>query len=718
MIPRAGPRQVQELFDAVVDMSPEQRLQYLDEHGPDPAVRRRVEDLLAADAAVRAHSPDESPPSAIGSYRVVRELGRGTYGVVYLAHDDTCDRPVAIKVAHHEVIRAAGGIQLCLNEARALARLDHPHIVRIYEAKPDGDGSYFIVSQYIEGQDLAHRLAQGRPSLTEAVRLVATLADALQHLHEKGIYHRDIKPANILLDSSGRPHLADFGLSLNEEEIGQGPHCLGTPAYMSPEQASEEGHHVDGRTDIFSLGVIFFETLTGKPPFRAESRERLRDLIVKVDAPAARQKDRTIPAELDRICAKALARRKQDRYASAGALAEDLIAWLATHTAAGASQAVTARLIGALIRMGRRGRRRPLVPGMTMAIVLAVLWFRLSQSGREAGSSGPPPPPENQMVIGIWHWVGYAPLKVAEKLRLCEPELILKTKNYGGGVKEAQNDLGREINATACIVDAHVHTSKHITDAKVVLKLDVSLGADGIVATKEIQSLKDLRDRPVSYVQHEPPHFLLLALCKKHGLSLEDFTGLKGVGSAKEAAQLFINNQVDAAVTWEPYLSWAADFDGRGKFLESSKDVAGEIVDILCIHKPYLEAHPNEVRALIRGWFQAVEKLERGDREAIAIAEEWVAEGQGSARYQDMVKGMRYSNVADNVKFFGGQDKGPTEFRRLMTRAQDRWNMELRGGARLNEDPKKSDGSSLLLGMSGRLLQRYGNAPNDTKPGE
>ena len=269
MTPRSDPRKVRELFDAVVDLAPDERRQYVYEHCPDPQVRQRVERLLDADAKANGGSRPSSaspalvpeatgpPPASIGVYRVIRELGRGAYGVVYHAHDDTLDRPVAIKVPRPEIIRAAGGIDLYLKEAKALARLDHPHIVRVYEAKGTGESSCYIVSQYIEGRDLAARLAESRLTPPEAARLVATLADALQHAHEKGIFHRDVKPANILLDISIKPYLADFGLALKEEEIGRGPHLLGTPAYMSPEQARGEGHRVDGRTDICSLGVIF-----------------------------------------------------------------------------------------------------------------------------------------------------------------------------------------------------------------------------------------------------------------------------------------------------------------------------------------------------------------------------------------------------------------------------------------------------------------------------
>ncbi|MGE3807506.1 MAG: serine/threonine-protein kinase, partial [Gemmataceae bacterium] len=233
-----------------------------------------AEDVEPAYAALT----EPTLPERLGRYRILCKLGSGGFGVVYKGYDDDLRREVAIKVPHRDRL-SAGDAQAYLNEGRNLASLNHPNVVPVYDVGRTEDGLCYLVSAFIDGTDLVAWLKENRPSPREAVEMIRTVAQALHHAHRCGLVHRDIKPANILRARDGRIVVADFGLALREEDFGKGGGYAGTPVYMSPEQARCEGHRVDGRSDIYSLGVVFYELLTGRRPFNAPAIAELLEQI-------------------------------------------------------------------------------------------------------------------------------------------------------------------------------------------------------------------------------------------------------------------------------------------------------------------------------------------------------------------------------------------------------------------------------------------------------
>ena len=296
---------------------------YLESNNSEDVLSTRlVENITHQDSLQVAPNPTTGN-LLLNRFLVLKVLGEGSFGKVFLAKDEQLGRLVAVKVFKRPV-QDKKQFEVFLSEARMLAKLDHPNIVPVYDVINSESEGVFIISKYLDGGSLSEIIAQGAHSYQNISKWIATIAEALHHAHVRGLVHRDIKPDNILLDSKGNLYIADFGLALSEELFGKVTGLLGTPAYMSPEQASGLAHMVDGRTDFFSLGVILYEMLTGRRPFEAKTISLTLQQIIRIEAKPPRQMKDTIPKELERICLKALNKNLNNRYLTGLDFSEDL----------------------------------------------------------------------------------------------------------------------------------------------------------------------------------------------------------------------------------------------------------------------------------------------------------------------------------------------------------------------------------------------------------
>ena len=376
----------------------------------DDSLRRRIDHLLAAfDEASEVLDPDgpsaaattcadpeatsdhipgaAGPPPAVtidggdgdpwdpgktvryfGDYEIRKELGRGGMGVVYEARQVSLNRPVALKMVKAGLLAGDDELRRFRNEAEAVALLDHPGVVPVYEVGHH-DGQHYFSMKLVTGGSLVPRMGRYKQDARAAARLMAEAAEAVAHAHARGILHRDLKPANILVDEDDHPQVTDFGLAKRLErdvELTQSGAILGTPAYMSPEQAGGQRGAVTIASDVYGLGTVLYALLTGRAPFVGDSVVETIDAVRNRPPEPPSRSNASVPPDLETICLKCLEKEPRRRYATAQALADDLRAWLD-------SRPISARRVGAAERAWLWCKRKPAIAALAAAVILAVV---------------------------------------------------------------------------------------------------------------------------------------------------------------------------------------------------------------------------------------------------------------------------------------------------------------------------------------------------------
>src|SRR6516164_465287 len=317
---------------------------------------RRIGESARSPSPPLSDSPFQSVPmlGELGDYELLEEIGRGAQGVVFHARQKSLNRSVALKVISLGQWASKAHLKRFRREAEAAASLDHSSIVPIYEVG-ERDGQCYFSMKFVEGGQLDEVVRLTPKPIRQAAELIAKVARTVHYAHEHGILHRDIKPGNILLDAKGEPHLTDFGLARlieSESSVTQTLDVLGTPSYMAPEQAVGNNAAVSSATDVYGLGAVLYQLLTGHPPFAGGTTYETIKLLEDTEPRPLRLLNPKIDRDLSTICLKCLEKDPKRRYSSALALAEDLERWLARLP-------VVARPVSPLIRAWRWARRNP-----------------------------------------------------------------------------------------------------------------------------------------------------------------------------------------------------------------------------------------------------------------------------------------------------------------------------------------------------------------------
>src|SRR6266704_1230570 len=359
-----------------------------------------VENVESSDANAAAHVKKVPRPAKtlanFGDYELLEEIGRGGQGVVYRARQKSLNRTVALKVIGLGHWATEAHLKRFRREAESAASLEHPCIVPIHEVG-ERDGSCYFSMKFIEGGQLDEVVRREPMPVRRAVELIAKVARTVHYAHEHHILHRDIKPGNILLDRQGEPHLTDFGLARlveTESTITRTMEVLGTPSYMAPEQAVGNDAAITSATDVYGLGAVLYQLLTGHPPFAGGTTFETVRLVLDTEPRQPRLLNPKIDRDLNTICLKCLEKDPKRRYASALALAEDLERWLKY-------EPILARHAGIFTRGKKWVRRNPSIAVMAaLLLALAVpLGVMIWKNGSERSTLSNPAPPEKSIAV-------------------------------------------------------------------------------------------------------------------------------------------------------------------------------------------------------------------------------------------------------------------------------------------------------------------------------
>ncbi len=390
-----------------------------------------------------------------GDYEIQKEVGRGGMGVVYKARQVSLNRPVALKMIKAGVLADDAELRRFQNEAEAVALLDHPGIVSVYEVG-EHNGQRYLSMKLIDGGNLGDQIASFRDNPRAAVTVMIEAAEAVQHAHMRGILHRDLKPANILIDAVGHLHITDFGLAKLMEsnvDLTASGAIMGTPAYMSPEQAAGHRGRMSLATDVYGLGAIFYALLTGESPFGGDSVIETLDAVRNRPPEVPRKRNASIPRDLELICLKCLEKDPADRYPTAGALVDDLRRWAA-------GEPVSVRAAGIAERVAKWARRKPT---LAAAYTLGLLTVLVGGLGGAA----------------VWQWRAAARARDVAATAKVTAE---KARDSEAMAKEATGrlnvQLGRALDEQKQLVDQ----LKQLANAKTALAERAGTSRDSLVA--------------------------------------------------------------------------------------------------------------------------------------------------------------------------------------------------------------------------------------------